>query len=107
MEMVYKSLETEDNNEPMMNILCSFQDEKWRLIVFPRGKQRSSHFYSTGDKQIVVSPAAVEMGGVLVLPAEENFRKITQKEIAEIYGEVTINSKNFRRLILRLRGIYR
>jgi ATP adenylyltransferase/5',5'''-P-1,P-4-tetraphosphate phosphorylase II len=98
MDMVIKSLKTEDDNEPLMNVLCSFQDEKWRLLIFPREKHRPSHYFRSDDKKIVASPAAVEMGGVLVLPEEEDFKNITGKEIEEIYGEVTINNERFQKL---------
>lgn len=97
-QQIYYNLETANNEEPMMNILCSFQNRKWRVIIFPREKQRPSHFFRTDENQITVSPAAVEMGGILVLPNEEDFRKITKKEIEEIYGEVTVNQQAFKRI---------
>jgi ATP adenylyltransferase/5',5'''-P-1,P-4-tetraphosphate phosphorylase II len=103
-QQIYQNLETGSGEEPMMNILCSFQDGKWRVIIFPREKQRPSHFFKTDEKQITVSPAAVEMGGVLVLPGDEDFRKITKKEIEQIYGEVTLNQGAFERLILDFKG---
>jgi ATP adenylyltransferase/5',5'''-P-1,P-4-tetraphosphate phosphorylase II len=101
---IYQNLDTGIGEEPMLNILCSFQDEKWRVIIFPREKQRPSHFFRTDENQITVSPASVEMGGVLVLPGDEDFRKITKKEIEEIYGEVTLNQGSFERLILDFKG---
>lgn len=85
--------------EPMMNILCSYSPGKWRLIIFPRAKQRPCHFFLKGENQIVVGPAAVEMGGLLILPRKEDFEKITRKEIAEIYCEVTMNREDFKSII--------
>ena len=102
-QQIYQNLEAGSGEEPMMNILCSFQDGKWRVIIFPREKQRPSHFFKTGEKQITVSPASVEMGGVLVLPSEKDFLKVTNKEIEEIYGEVTINNESFNNLTLDLK----
>lgn len=97
---IYEELEKRNQPiEPMMNILCSFSEGKWRLIVFPRDKQRPCHFFKDGNKQIVVGPAAVEMGGLLVLPRKEDFEKITRQEIGEIYNEVTINEEDFKKLI--------
>jgi hypothetical protein len=96
--------ENGSGEEPMMNILCSFHDDKWQVIIFPREKQRPSHFFRTDEKQITVSPAAVEMGGVLVLPGEGDFKKITGKEIEEIYGEVTINQEAFEKLVFNVKG---
>lgn len=98
-EKIYKASGTQNGEEPMMNILCNFENEKWRVIIFPRGKQRPSHFFETGEKQIIVSPAAVEMGGILVLPRENDFRKITKNNIAEICNEVTIDNEKFEILI--------
>lgn len=97
-EFIYKLLETNEIEEPMMNILCNYSENKWRVIIFPREKQRSSHFFREGEKQLMVSPATVEMGGTLILPREKDFRKITRKEIAEIYNEVTINQEKFKNL---------
>lgn len=93
---VYLELEKRNQPvEPQMNILCNFSDGKWQLILFLRDKQRPCHFFFEGEKQIVVGPAAVEMGGLLVLPRKEDFEKITRQEIAEIYSEVTINETDF------------
>jgi ATP adenylyltransferase/5',5'''-P-1,P-4-tetraphosphate phosphorylase II len=97
-ESIYKSMESKSNEEPMLNILCRFQEAQWRVIIFPREKQRPSHFFRTDEKQILVSPAAVEMGGFLVLPEKEDFMKITKKEIEEIYGEITINQNLFNQI---------
>jgi len=99
---ICKNLKTGSGEEPMMNFLTSFQHDKWRVIIFPRDKQRPSHFFRTDEKQILVSPAAVEMGGFLVLPGGEDFLKITKKEIEEIYGEVTVNKEEFEKLVTHL-----
>jgi ATP adenylyltransferase/5',5'''-P-1,P-4-tetraphosphate phosphorylase II len=101
-DSIYKSMESKSNEEPMMNILCSFQDKKWCVIIFTREKQRPSHFYRTDEFKLLVSPAAVEMGGVLVLPGKEDFLKITKKEIEEIYREVTIDRSKFKDIVRRL-----
>jgi ATP adenylyltransferase/5',5'''-P-1,P-4-tetraphosphate phosphorylase II len=97
-------LGSETNQEPMLNILSSYENGKWRVILFPRAKQRSSHFFETGDKQIIASPAAVELGGVLVLPREEDFNKITKSKLTEIYGEITLSKDGFNKLKNNLRN---
>ncbi|PIF05897.1 MAG: DUF4922 domain-containing protein [Draconibacterium sp.] len=89
--------------EPMMNMLCWFHENHWHLVIFPRKKQRPSHFYKTGESQLIVGPAAVEMAGVLVLPRKEDFEKITKTEITEIYDEVTINKEKFENLVAQFK----
>lgn len=91
-------LDTGDYDEPMLNILCSYDNIQWLMIIFPRAKHRSTHYFRKDNKQIVAGPATSELGGILVLPREEDFRKITQTEIAEIYEEVTINNNDFENL---------
>ena len=95
----YNMLKTRGQKpEPMMNILCQWEGGKWHLTVFPRDKQRPSHFYMEDPEKIVVGPAAVEMGGLIILPRKDDFEKITKKDISEIYNEVTINKTNFTKL---------
>ena len=101
--LVYDNLDLGSEIEPMMNVLCSFTNNQWRVIIFPRGKQRPSCFYLEDEKQIISSPASVEMGGTLVLPREEDFKKITQKEIEEIYEEVSLSRRSFGKLILAVK----
>lgn len=104
-EHIYRLLDLKNGEEPMMNLLCNFDGNEWRIILFPREKQRPSHFQMEGEDKIVVGPASVEMGGILVLPREEDFIKITSKEIAEIYNEVTISHERFAHLISRIKNV--
>ena len=101
-EAIYQKLKNSDE-EPKMNVLCNFEKNKWRILIFPREKQRSSHFFRKDDSQIVVGPASVEFGGILILPRKKDFEKITKKEIREIYEEVAINTGRFHELCLVLK----
>ena len=91
----YSTLPARRDNEPMLNILCSYERGRWRVIVFPRERKRSSHFYQTGDKRVIVGPATVELGGVLVLPRLKDFLSVDGQIISEIYEEVTLSSGLF------------
>jgi ATP adenylyltransferase/5',5'''-P-1,P-4-tetraphosphate phosphorylase II len=96
---IYLFLAGENPKEPMLNILCYYENGAWKIILFPRAKQRPSHFYRNDETQLVVGPAAVELGGVLVLPRSGDFVKITNKIIAEIYSEVTISENDFNLMV--------
>ncbi len=102
-EKLYRLLDLKNEEEPMMNVLCSFVENEWRVIVFPRIRQRPLCFFREGDKKMVVGAASVEMGGIVVLPREEDFRKITSEDIAEIYEDVLINADEFEKLKNKLR----
>ena len=103
-EFIHNQLNNQTGNEPKMNILCNFVDKSWRVIIFPRNKQHPSHFFKTEEKRIIVGPAAVELGGLLVLPREDDFKKITKTEIAEIYSEITIDSEKYNNLVQSIKS---
>ena len=75
--------------EPMVNILCSFSEPMWRLIIFPRKKHRPEAFFRTDESRILVSPAAVDMGGLIITPSEKDFTSLNAKTIEEIFSEVS------------------
>lgn len=68
------------------------------VVIFPRRKQRPSHFFRTDKDRIIVGPAAVEMGGILILPKKENFDSVSSKIIAVIYDEVMVSPACFRQI---------
>ena len=85
-----KSVESTPD-EPMMNILCSYLKDLWRVVIFPRRKHRPEVFFREGDEKILISPAAVDMGGLIVTPIEKDFLTIDARLIESIYHEVSID----------------
>ena len=92
-------------NEPRMNVICwrqagneSRQDEIV-TIIFPRKKHRPDCYTATGDEQLLVSPGALDMGGLMILPREEDFRKITAEWAADILREVTMTEEELQPVI--------
>lgn len=77
--------------EPKVNLLCSYEDGVWRVIVFPRRKHRPDTFFKTGDEQILVSPAATDIGGIIVTPLERDFNRLNAKTIQGILDEVMLS----------------
>jgi uncharacterized protein DUF4922 len=78
------------DEEPMINLIVTSDDEAgWRVAVFPRTKHRPSCYYAEGDAKLTVSPAAIDLGGVLIVPVAEHFARISAKDVEEIFAEVT------------------
>jgi ATP adenylyltransferase/5',5'''-P-1,P-4-tetraphosphate phosphorylase II len=98
-QLLYALLPAEDDKEPMLNVLTFYDNQSWHIILFPRGKQRPSHFFQTRERQIIVGPAAVELGGILVLPRAVDFESVTHQTISEIYNEVTLPADVFNQWI--------
>lgn len=84
--------------EPMINLISYFEEGEWIVLLFPRSLQRPWQYYEEGPHKLVVSPASVELGGLIILPREEDFNKINADEIASIYRQVTIQEEDFIRL---------
>jgi hypothetical protein len=79
----------DESGEPMLNLLASYSDGVYRLVVFPRIAQRPSCYFKEGAEKIVVSVASVELSGVVVTPREEDFKKITKEDLTKIFSEVS------------------
>ncbi|MDP1676147.1 MAG: DUF4922 domain-containing protein [Bacteroidota bacterium] len=90
------------NEEPMMNVIGSFDDGKWRLIVFVRSKHRPAVFFKEGNDKILISPAAVDIGGLVVTPMEKDFRTVDAEMIKNIYEEVSISNDVLRTIIEKI-----
>lgn len=100
-KIIYQTLDriSKSNEEPMMNIQFYWDENKWRIIIFPRQKHRPSYYYEEGDKKILLSPAAVDLGGVCITPREEDFQKITKDQIVDIFRQISISKEYFEYLI--------
>jgi hypothetical protein len=77
--------------EPMLNILAYFEDGYWIVHIIPRKIHRPVQFFETGEKQILLSPASVDLGGVIILPREEDFVKITENDVRDIFEQVCLS----------------
>ena len=80
--------------EPMMNLLCSYDKEYgWSLIIFLRSKHRPEYFYKENLEKILISPAAVDLSGVVITPREEDYQRTDKNLIRQIMGEVSLDQK--------------
>lgn len=83
--------------EPMINML-SYYDEGWQILLFPRDKHRPWQYFEEGDRNILLSPASVDMGGTLITPLEKDFNKISREDIRDIFSQVSFSAGNFEKL---------
>ena len=80
-----------DKPEPMLNILAYYNIDDWIIHLIPRKIHRPVQFFAKGDDQILLSPASVDLGGVIITPREEDFNKITASDIKDIFCQVCID----------------
>lgn len=77
--------------EPMINLIAYSDQEKWTIILFPRSTHRPSCYFAEGDARLMISPAAIDLAGVVVVPRDEDFKRITAGDLERIYSEVTLS----------------
>jgi hypothetical protein len=87
-----------EEEDAKINIVCFYNSQGWHLLIFPRKAHRPSQFYETGDKQILFSPGAVDFGGLLVLPREEDFNKLTNDDVSDMFSQLTLSDDTWLQL---------
>ena len=101
---IYNELNN-NNGEPMINIICNYDEEfGWRAIIFLRSKHRPSHYYLKGENRIMLSPAAIDLGGVCIVPVEEDFDKIEKESLKSIFNDVVLSVNDFETLKVKLKN---
>ena len=89
---VYDYLKTHqpNENEPLINIISFMSNNKYVIHVFPRKLHRPWQYSATGSSQLLISPGALDMAGMIITPRIEDFNKIDKEEVEDIYSQVSM-----------------
>lgn len=97
-DKLYASLPVvEGHSEPMMNILAWVQSSSYdgsqRIVsvIIPRSKHRPDCYFKEGTENMMVSPGALDMAGLLVVPREEDFQRMDADTVKAIIQECGIS----------------
>lgn len=85
--------------EPMMNLVAWKENTRWIICLFPRSKHRPACYAAEGERNLLISPASVDMGGVFITPLEKDFDRIAAATISEILEEVCLSPDDSKQLI--------
>ena len=77
--------------EPQLNILC-WKDTLFRTLVIPRKAHRPSCYFAPEDRAVRISPASVDLGGVFIVPVEEDFRRVNAQVLRTVIDETVDTS---------------
>ena len=82
-----------DEAEPRFNMF-TWRDKAGRIVTayFPRKRHRPSCYGNTLSDEYLISPGALDMGGVIVTPRKEDFDKLNESDLTGIFNDVS-NSK--------------
>ncbi|MDR0972485.1 MAG: DUF4922 domain-containing protein [Prevotellaceae bacterium] len=86
----------------MVNILAWYINGRYLVCVFPRKSHRPRCF-GQGEGQFTVSPAAVDLGGVLITPIERDFQLLTQVDLRQILQDVCIDRAQFQIFVQQIK----
>ena len=78
--------------EPQLNILCWKEQDVFRILVIPRKAHRPSCYYAPEGEAVRISPASVDLGGVFIVPVEEDFRRANAEVLQSIIRETVDTS---------------
>lgn len=94
-EQVLKKLKEMDNSaeEPLLNVISLYENNIWNLFVIPRKKHRPAQFFAEDDTKLLISPASVDMMGLLITPRKEDFNTISKQQIEDIYNQVLLSKE--------------
>ena len=63
--------------EPMFNLLALFRDGCYICVLVPRAAHRPACYFADEPERIAISPAAVEMAGILVVAEPDHLDRVT------------------------------
>jgi hypothetical protein len=96
---ILRNLMPEQEEEPMINLLAYKEDEGFRVFIFPRKAHRPVQFFEKDEGRILISPAAVDFGGIWITPRIEDYEKLDAGIVMDIFRQVTIGNHEWERLI--------
>ena len=92
----------DDQSEPLMNLVCTFERDTFTLYLFPRLRHRPASFFAAGEARLVVSPGAIDMAGVVVVPEREHFLKLDGARLEAIFAEVSLSDETVNEILDRV-----
>lgn len=86
----------EDEYEPKVNIFCTSETNVPQLTIIPRRKHRPD-FY--GEDGMLISPASIDLAGVIVAPRLADYENININVIKSIYSQLCFSQSEINNLL--------
>jgi hypothetical protein len=84
-----------ETDEPRLNLLVRWDGERYLSALFPRRVHRPARFFSIGPERLPISPAALEMAGLLVVVEPEHLGRVDADVARALYAEVGLDAERF------------
>ena len=93
-----------DESEPMMNIIAWRKGDEFISVIIPREKHRPDAYFAEGEAQMMVSPGALDMAGLIITPREEDFSKINLDKATALLRECGISAEKTEAIVSNLKA---
>lgn len=87
---LYMQSHQPDEEEPMMNVVCWTEDNHYIAHVFPRKMHRPYQYHEQGVRQLMISPGALDLAGMIITVRQEDFDNITKNDVEDIFAQVSM-----------------
>ena len=101
---VYEALPVhDDDEEPMMNIVAWRDGDSYLSVVIPRRKHRPDCYSATDGTQMLISPGALDMAGLVITPRGEDYATLTADRMKDILREVALADDDFAAVVSKIK----
>lgn len=88
-----------EDKEPKLNLLAWHDDYKLTVLIIPRSKHRPECYSAKGENQLLISPGALDIAGIIVTARKEDFERVSAEDIRRIVQEVGLSREEAQRVI--------
>jgi len=94
----YLKEKTRQAEEPKINVIISPYQHSFMGLIFPRRAHRPACYFRDDPGKMLVSPGAVDIGGLIILPRRQDYDGMTAEVLLGIFSEVCYEKDIFRGL---------
>jgi hypothetical protein len=91
------------DDEPLVNIAATYRKEQYNVFLVPRSKHRPECYSAAEPQRVSVSPATLEMMGVLVVADSGHFDRVDEDLVLRVFQEVCLGDEEIHELVERIR----
>ena len=91
------------NGEPLVNVAAVYREGRYVVFLVPRSQHRPECYWAAEPQRISVSPATLEMMGILVVADIDHFDRIDGEVAQRVFEEVCLGDDEIYELTERIR----
>jgi len=82
---------TDASEEPPVNLLLRGVGDGIVALLYPRGEHRPQCYGAKGDDQVLISPGALDMAGLVITVRRRDFERVDEDLLRQIYRETSVD----------------